>query len=321
MSLDADMLIDRRRLRRKLGVWRIVAIVAAILAVIALGALGANRAGLIPQGDHVARISVSGFIAYDRPLIRAIERAAETREVRAIVLQVESPGGSTTGAEALYDAIRRAARDKPIIAVIGTVGASGAYIAAMGADHIVAGQTSIVGSIGVLVQWAEIDQLLRTLGVRFQEIKTSPLKASPNGLEPASEEARAALRAMITDSYEWFTGIVRARRSLEGEALARVADGRVFTGRQAIELRLVDTLGDETTARAWLARERQVPASLPIRDYRPVRERVPSILGVTIANLGERLGIPASLLPSFDADEPRLDGLVSVWHPSLGSDR
>jgi protease IV len=321
MSLDADMLIDRRRLRRKLGFWRILGIVAAVIAVIALGALGANRAGLIPQGEHVARIAISGFIAYDRPLIRAIERAADTAEVRAIVLQIESPGGSTTGAEALYDAIRRAAAKKPVIAVVGTVGASGAYIAAMGADHIVAGQTSIVGSIGVLVQWAEIDQLLRTLGVRFQEIKTSPLKASPNGLEPASEEARAAIRAMITDSYEWFTGIVRTRRNLEGEALARVADGRVFTGRQAIENRLVDTLGDETTARAWLARERQVATSLPIRDYRPVRERVPGILGVTVASIAEQLGIPRSLLPSFDADEPRLDGLVSVWHPALAADR
>lgn len=321
MSLDADMLIDRRRLRRKLGFWRVVGILAAVVAVIALGALGVNRAGLVPQGEHVARIAISGFIAYDRPLIRAIERAAEASDVRAIVLQIESPGGSTTGAEALYDAIRRAAARKPVIAVVGTVGASGAYIAAMGADHIVAGQTSIVGSIGVLVQWAEIDQLLRTLGVRFQEIKTSPLKASPNGLEPASEEARAALRAMITDSYEWFTGIVRTRRSLDGEALARVADGRVFTGRQAIEMRLVDTLGDETTARAWLARERQVGTGLPIRDYRPVRERLPSILGVTIASIADRLGIPASLLPSFDPEEPRLDGLVSVWHPALGADR
>jgi protease-4 len=317
--LDADMLVDRRRLRRRLMLWRVAAFAIAIVAVLGIGTLVAGRSGMfdLAGGRHVARVAISGFISYDRPLIRALDRVAENDSVRALILQIDSPGGSTTGSEAIYAAIRRVAAKKPVVAVVGTLGASGAYIASLGADHIVSGETSLVGSIGVIVQWAEIDQLLRTLGIRFQEVKTSPLKAAPNPFEPSTEEARAALRMVVGDSYTWFTDLVRTRRNLDADKLREVSDGRVFTGRQSLELRLVDELGDERTARQWLERAKGVPASVPVRDVRPDRDRVPGLIDIALHGIAERVGIPSQWLSQLTSGEPRLDGLVSLWHPAI----
>lgn len=317
--LHADVLVDRRRLRRGLMLWRVAAVAIAIVAILGLGALVAGRSGMLEAagGRHVARVAISGFISYDRPLIRALDRVAENDSVRALILQIDSPGGSTTGSEAIYAAIRRVAAKKPVVAVVGTLGASGAYIASLGADHIVSGETSLVGSIGVIVQWAEIDQLLRTLGIRFQEVKTSPLKAAPNPFEPSTEEARAALRMVVGDSYTWFTDLVRTRRNLDADKLREVSDGRVFTGRQSLELRLVDELGDERTARQWLERAKGVAASLPVRDVRPDRDRLPGFIDIAVHGIAERVGIPPQWLSQLTSGEPRLDGLVSLWHPAI----
>src|SRR5690606_13242804 len=108
---------------------------------------------------------------------------------------------------------------------------------------IIAQSSSLVVSIGALVQYPNFSELLKTVGVKVEDVKSWPLKAAPNSFEPTSPEARAALAAIVMDSYEWFRGLVRNSRKLDGEALERVTDGRVFTGRQALELRLVDELG------------------------------------------------------------------------------
>ena len=315
MTLDADLIVDRRRLRRLLTRWRLMAFVSLALGASVLGWAIAGPPGFAPQTDHVARVSLAGFITYDRPFIAMLDRVANNERVKGVVLQIDSPGGSTAGSEALYNAIRRVAEKKPVVAVVGTLGASGAYVAALATDRIIAGQTSLVGSIGVLIQWTELDQALRTLGVKVQEIKTSPLKAAPNGYEPASDDAKAALRALIGDSYKWFTELVKERRGLVDDALTTVTDGRVFTGRQALDLRLIDQLGDEKGARAWLADSKKIPTTLPLTDYKPVRDSVASFLGVNVSAILTWLGLPQALSDTLFAAPQRLDGLVSVWHP------
>lgn len=321
MALEPDLIVDRRRLRRKLAFWRIAGVLALIIVVLVAGwaTAGRNLPGV--GSTHLARVSISGFITYNRPLIRLLDQIAENNSVRGLILQIDSPGGSTAGSEALYAAIRRVAARKPVVGVVGSLGASGAYIAALGTDHVVAAETSLVGSIGVIVQWAEIQQLLQNIGVRFQEIKSSPLKASPNPFEPATPEARAALQAVVGDSYQWFTDLVRTRRSIEGDELRNVSDGRVFTGRQSRELRLVDEIGDERTAIAWLERERQIPARLQIRDYRPQQSTVPTLFSQAVHAIGSAVGIPESWLSALMPPDARLDGLVSLWHPALSIGR
>lgn len=319
MTVEADLIVDRRRLRRQVSRWRALAFLALGLMVAGLGWLAAGRPGTSLGQDHIARVALGGLVTYDRPYIALLDSLADNKLVKGVVLRIDSPGGSTAGSEAIYDALRRIAERKPVVAVVGTLGASGAYVAALASDHIVSAQTSLVGSIGVLIQWAEFDQAMKTLGVKFQEVKTSPLKASPNGFEPASEEAKAALKALIDDSYKWFTGLVKERRGLKDDELKQVSDGRVFTGRQALDLKLVDELGDEKTARAWLAKEKNLALRLPVRNYQPQRDNLSSYFGFSASHLaaraGANLGLPAWLIHLFDEETPHLDGLVSVWHP------
>lgn len=317
MSLDADLIVDRRRLRNSLTRWRIIGIVAFIGLAIAGAALlpGTGSIGMAGQ-PHIARVAVSGMITYDRPLIRTLDRVAENTHIKAVILQIDSPGGSTAGSEALYAAIRRVAEKKPVVGVIGTLGASGAYVAAIGTDHIVASQTSLVGSIGVLIQWTEFDKLMQTVGVRMQEIKTSPLKAAPNGFDPASPEARAALQGAVDDTFGWFKALVKERRGMSDAELARVTDGRIFTGNQALKLKLMDQIGDEKTAIAWLTDVKKLGKSLKVQEYKPQRDNVPSFLGAFAGAAARMLGLPAGLFDERALAEPRLDGMVSVWHPT-----
>lgn len=266
MTATADMILERRRSRRKLAFWRIAAIVLFLVTVLALvpwrSALGPDRGG-----DHVARIQIDGVIVDDSKRTETIRKLAERESVKALIVDIASPGGTVVGSEALYESLRHVAAKKPVVAVVGEIAASGGYIAAIGADHIVTRQNTITGSIGVISQVPNVTGLLDKLGVEVREVKSSPLKAQPSPFTDPSEDAIEALDALIEDSYAWFRDLVAERRGLEGEALARVADGRVFTGRQAQERGLVDAIGAEPEARDWLASTHEVSADLKVRDY------------------------------------------------------
>src|SRR6266508_4278248 len=282
MSLDADTIVDRRRMRRKLTFWRICAIIVAICAVVAVGAAlrapGTEAWTGSPAGS-IARVTITGLIRSDLPSrssastrckslrVEALERLGKSR-ARAVIVHINSPGGTTAGSEQLHDALMQLKEQKPLVVVVDGLAASGGYITAIAADHIVALETSLVGSIGVLFQYPNVSDLLKTLGIKVEEIKSSPLKAAPNGFEPTSPEARAAIEAIVSDSYAWFRGMVKARRHLDDAALERVADGRVFTGRQGLALKLGDEIGDERAALAWLAKEKNIDPKTPVRDYR-----------------------------------------------------
>src|ERR1700757_1966091 len=269
MSLDADTIVDRRRMRRKLTFWRVCAVIVAICAVVRVGAaLRAPGTDVLVGGTSgsIARVTITGLIRTDQQRVEALERLGKSR-ARAVIVHINTPGGTTSGSEQLHDSLMRLKEQKPLVVVVDGLAASGGYITAIAADHIVALETSLVGSIGVLFQYPNVTDLLKTLGVKVEEIKSSPLKAAPNGFEPTSPEARAAIEAIVLDSYAWFKDLVKERRKLDDQQLARVSDGRVFTGRQGVPLKLVDEIGNERTARDWLAKEKNVPISTPVRDY------------------------------------------------------
>ena len=321
MSLDADTIVDRRRMRRKLTFWRVVAFIVAIAAIGAVAATVTRSGPDFVQGAYTARVTIRGLIRNDQERVQALDRLARS-SARAVILHIDSPGGTTAGAEQLFGALTRLKEKKPLVVVIDGLAASGGYIAAISADQIVAQSTSLVGSIGVLFQYPNLTDLLKTIGVKVEEIKSSPLKAAPNAFEPTSPEARAALEAIVLDSYAWFRGLVSDRRQVDGALLERVADGRVFTGRQAVELKLVDQLGDERTAIAWLAKEKNVPANTPVRDYQ-LRTRFSDL---TFLHLAAVVTLEAVGLRSFAqriehwgavqaVERLNLDGLLALWHP------
>jgi protease-4 len=328
MSLETDHIVDRRRMRRKLTFWRVVAVLIAIIAVVGIagalrGSVGSGSALVQPVTPQISRVTIRGIIRGDQDRTKALDNLASSRATRAVIVHIDSPGGTTAGSEELHDALRRVAQQKPMVVVVDGMAASGGYIAAMAADHIITMNTSLVGSIGVLFQYPNVSHLLDTIGVKVEEIKSSPLKAAPNGLEPTSPEARAAIESLVVDSYAWFKGMVKDRRKLEGEALDRAADGRVFTGRQAIDLKLADEIGRERDAIAWLAKTSNIDPKIPVRDWRLTpRFSELSFLHLGSAALLETIGLGAvahrleSLGLLQAVEKLNLDGLLALWHPS-----
>ncbi len=308
MSVSADYVLDRRRLSRQVTFWRAAAFVVAALAILGLGL---RYAGLGGRSDGIAKLRISGLITGSDRTVAAL-RAIGKSNARALILDIDSPGGTTEGAERLYDEIRLVEAKKPTVAVVGALGASGAYIAALAADRIYVRQTSLIGSIGVLAEYPNFSGLLDKLGIQYETIKSSPLKAVPNGLQPTSDAARAAIAAVIDDSFAWFKDLVRTRRGMSDDELARVDDGRIFTGRQSLPLKLADALGGEREAIAWLNADKGVPKNLPVRDYTPSAGfagfKLNSLAGDVFGALwGAALGHSRSV-----------DGLVSIWQMTAG---
>ncbi|MBV8701506.1 MAG: signal peptide peptidase SppA, partial [Bradyrhizobium sp.] len=280
---------------------------------------------VLATSGSIARVNIEGLIRSDQDRVEALERLENSRAA-AVIVHINSPGGTTAGSEQLYDALVRLKAKKPLVVVVEGLAASGGYIAAIAADHIVAQQSSLVGSIGVLFQYPNFTDLLKTIGVKVEEVKSSPLKAAPNGFEPTSPEARDALDALVKDSYAWFRSLVKDRRGMDDTLLEKVADGRVFTGRQAVGLKLIDQLGDEKMAIAWLVAEKNVKKDLPVRDYSLsprfgdltfLRTAVSVALDAcglgAIARQMEQGGITGAV------DRFGLDGMLALWRPAASN--
>lgn len=324
MSSDADAIVDRRRMRRKLTFWRVCAVFVAIVAVAGLGWRLLPTGSAVDVAGGIARVKISGLIRGNQDRVEALERLAKS-SVKAVIVHIDSPGGTTAGSEQLFKSLREVQDKKPMVVVVDGLAASGGYIAALSADYIIAQQTSLVGSIGVLFQYPNFTDVMKTVGIKVEEVKSAPLKAAPNGFEPTSPEARAALESIVMDSFAWFKGMVKDRRKMDDAQLTKVSDGRVFTGRQAVELKLVDQLGDEKSALQWLEKEKQIPASTPVRDYKlEPRLRDLPFLHVA-ASLAEAAGLTAfaQRIESLGAvqaiERLNLDGLLALWHPSTAN--
>ncbi|WP_417688381.1 signal peptide peptidase SppA [Roseibium sp.] len=318
MSLDADVLVDRRRMRRKLSFWRVatfvilaVGLIAAILATTELNEFSKRR-------PHVARIAIDGVILENRQQLKLIEEIGKSDAVKGVIVSINSPGGSTTGGEALYEALRELGASKPVVSEIRTVGASAGYMIALASDHIVARYNSITGSIGVLFQYGNIAKLMENIGVEMDAVKSAPLKAEPDFYSETSPEAKAMLGTLVNDSYDWFVALVAERRDLDAARAKALADGSIYSGHAAKANGLIDAIGGEKAAIAWLENEKSVPADLPVLDWssKDTEESLP--ISVKMAK-GVGLGIANGLIDEMDlakwliSPAITLDGLVSVW--------
>ena len=319
MALDAETVIDRRRLKRRVTAWRLAAVALGLLAL-GLYLLGdrtiAGSSSLLP---HVARLTVSGIITDDRKMNELIDKVAKADQVKAVILDINSPGGTTTGGEAMYDSIRRLAEKKPTVAVCGTLATSAAYIVALATDRIFVYGNTITGSVGVIFQWAEVTELLQTLGIKVEEVRSGPLKAVPSPFEPTDERARALTQEMVEEARVWFVDLVSKRRKIEAPTIPGLTDGRIYSGRQAVELKLADEIGDERSAMKWLTKERQIPPGLKVVDWKPKAESS-GLFGWLFESLAAMVGVSAERLAGIVGQISatlKLDGLVSVWHPPV----
>jgi len=312
MTTEAELIVDRRRLKRGLTFWRIAAILLAAAAILAL---------LWPTGtisrleNHIARIKIAGLITGDEPTLKLLDDIAGSSKAQALIVKIDSPGGTTAGSEAIYEKLRKIAEKKPVVAVMDTVAASGGYITAIAADHIVARGNTITGSIGVIFTFPEISRLLDSVGIKMEEIKSGEFKAEPSPYKPVSDRSRAVSNEMVQDSFNWFTGLVAERRKLPIDRVNILADGRVYTGRQALANKLIDALGGEEQAIAWLEAQKNIAKDLPVTDWAVATNLDPSGLGFSMTSgLLRALGLQSLALR---ADAAKLDGLLVLWHPQL----
>lgn len=318
MAMRADDLIDRRRLRRKLTFWRVVAFLVLAAAIIAFSTWVYDDKFTGLAVPHIAKVKIEGTITEDEELLKRLEAIRKSPEVKGVILSIDSPGGTTVGGESTFEAVRKLAGDKPVVAEVGTLAASAGYMIASAADHIVARKTSIVGSIGVLIQYPDVSGLMDKLGVKLEEVKSSPLKASPSPFKPTNEDERAMVRKLILDSYDWFVGIVAERRKMTHDQALALADGSIFTGRQALANHLVDAVGGEQEAIDWLA-TKGVDAKLKVVEWKEKDRPGGFLFSQSMAKLAAKaLGLPdagGDVIHELGADRLFLDGLVSVWHP------
>jgi protease-4 len=308
----ADDIIDRRRLRRKLTFWRVVAVLVAVVGIAVVTAVSMPDENFGPKSRaHVAKVRVEGTILEDEELLDVLQEVAKSEQVKGVIIAIDSPGGTTAGGEAIFEAVRKIAADKPVVAQVGTLAASAGYMIAVATDHIVARQSSIVGSIGVLFQYPNATELLDKIGVDVRTIKSSPLKAEPNFFNEPPPGAEAMIQSMILDSYDWFKGLVEERRPLTKAEVAALADGSIFTGRQALDNKLIDELGGEDAAIGWLIAE-GLDKDLKVVEWKkpePVSNFFLSRTLLELLGLEQLVPISADLI----SDRLFLDGLVSVW--------
>jgi protease-4 len=302
MALEIDLLLDRRRLKRRLLFWRGFALLALVVAA----AVALHAAGIKVGGGRVARVTISGLITDDRKMTEAIDKLADDDSVKAVILAVNSPGGSVAGGESLYSSIKRVTGKKPVVTVMGGLAASAGYMISAPTTRIFARDSTLTGSIGVLLQTGEISGLLSKVGITAEVIKSGPLKDEPNFFAPLPPDAQKVLQGLVDDMYDQFVTIVASGRHLDPARVRALADGRPYTGRQALALGLVDAIGGEREARAWLGSEKGVPTSLPVEDISPgdlSRWSIAGQLGPLVDGLWKTL-ISQSL---------SLDGAWAVW--------
>lgn len=302
MYSDADTLVDRRRLKRRLTFWRVVAVLAVVGGI--AGAFGRFEDQTFT--DYVARLDIDGLILTDRSIEEALGATANAENAKALLVFIDSPGGTVVGGETLYQGIRSVAEKKPVVAVMGNTATSAAYMAALGADHIVAHAGTVTGSIGVILQTADVTGLLEKIGIKPETVKSGTLKAQPNPMESFGDDARRVTEMVIGDLHAMFIDMVRARRGMDAARARELGDGRIFSGRQALAAGLVDAIGGEQEARAWLSENHGIAADLETRDiHQPEDERI------------WRRMISGMIGKVLFSERLKLDGVISLWHPGV----
>lgn len=211
--------------------------------IVAVSSFSGRPTRLVPR-EHVGVVKVEGMILDSTKVIEQLVFFHEDDSVKAIVLRVDSPGGGVGPSQEIYDEVRRIDAEKPIIVSMGSVAASGGYYIAAPARRIFANPGTLTGSIGVIMEFTNFQELLEKIGLSNEVVKSGKHKDIGSPVRPMTEEDRTLLQALIDDVHTQFVEAIAAGRRLEIQKVRTLADGRIFTGRQARELGLVDELGN-----------------------------------------------------------------------------
>jgi len=262
MSLEFELYEEKRRKMRRFSFLK--GIITTLIVVTIIVAFW-NR-GLVSY-PHIAMYQVYGEI-YDNPERDDIlNKIAVDEDVYGLILKINSPGGTVVGAEALYESLIKISNKKIVVVSIGEVGASAAYLAALAGDKIFARGNSLVGSIGVIVQYPDLSKLAEFLGVSMQVVKSGEVKGGINFLEPLNKNVIENQELLVNDSFIWFKELVSQRRGLKGKELEKVSNGQLFTGRMALELGLIDEIGSSEQVLKYFRNQGQKFKEIKVIDW------------------------------------------------------
>lgn len=295
--------------RRRLFFWRTISFITVAIIVY----LSFENQEKSSSNDYIANYNISGLLISADEIIEDLEELKSSNEVNSIIISVDSPGGTTVSAEEIYLKLKEVSLVKPTVIVMRNIATSGAYLLSLGGDVIFSRENTITGSIGVLLQWARVDEALSKLGIEVNEVKSGKLKAEPDFFGEIDEEAQQVTKEIIDETFEWFIRIVKVERDLNPSEIYTISDGRIFTGRQAIELNLVDEIGDKNDAKIWLVENKEIDSNSPIIDYG--KSKKPSFIELSLANIMDYFNISTPYTGRIRSNLSLVNngGLQSVW--------
>jgi len=251
---DYNSLAFIEKLLRDLAKWKIITFVSILLLI---GMLCCNKLpslGLYSQ-DFIAEIEVDGVIETDKFRSKVLKELAEDKNLKGVFLKINSPGGTITGSEILYGEIKKISNKVPVYALIYDLGASGGYMIALGANKIYSHETSITGSIGVLMQTLQFEELSKKVGARMKVYRSVPFKAQPDPFEKTTPEVDFYMQTSIEESHKFFANLVAKERKFSAEEILNVANGKIFMGSEALKLKLIDGIADEQFVKSALMKK------------------------------------------------------------------
>lgn len=295
--------------RRRLFFWRTISFITVAIIVYLLF----ENQEKSSSNDYIANYNISGLLISADEIIEDLEELKSNNKVNSIIISVDSPGGTTVSAEEIYLKLKEVSLVKPTAIVMRNIATSGAYLLSLGGDVIFSRENTITGSIGVLLQWARVDEALSKLGIEVNEVKSGKLKAEPDFFGEIDEEAQQVTKEIIDETFEWFIRIVKVERALNPSEIYTISDGRIFTGRQAIELNLVDEIGDKNDAKIWLVENKEIDSNSPIIDYG--KSKKPSFIELSLANIMDYFNISTPYTGRIRSNLSLVNngGLQSVW--------
>ena len=217
--------------------------------------------------DFIATISIEGIISNPEDTLNDLENINKSSNAKALLVNINSPGGTFVSSKELYDKIKEISKKIPVVTYMREMATSGGYLVSLASQKIFSNIGTITGSVGVILQTAEITELLEKIGINPIVIKSGKLKATPNPLEGLSENDSKYLNDVIKSMQLEFLSLLSENRNIESKTLEIISDGRIFTGKQAKELNLIDFIGSKSDAIKWLKDEAKLPQDIDILDY------------------------------------------------------
>lgn len=262
--MNSDLLLERQKMKRRLMLWRSIAVGLFVLSIIGGSAkLITKRLG--NHDAHLVKLKIEGVIGNDvSKQVELIQNALNDQSVKGMILYVNSPGGAVTGGEQLHDAVLKFSKKKPVVVTMGGVAASAGYMISVPAKRIFALNSTLTGSIGVIMVSPDFSGFLDKVGVSVDQIVSGPLKGQPSMVKPLSPAGQKMLQGLIANFYDQFANMVAEGRHMDIARVKELGDGRPYSGQQAVKLGLIDQIGNEDDAKQWMIKTYHLSSNVKV---------------------------------------------------------